>query len=144
MMHRPSSSCLRLRVHARIYAENYVSSSYTLRTHTIPRYPGLLCENLSPPPPSPFAGRSVARNGCKTYAAWSILYLIRSRVHILARTTHTYTHLRLGMPRSKRAFVAIYFARGNGNGIASAARPRTRIVFRQYKWAGRQIYMAVM
>lgn len=81
---------LRLRVHTRIYAQNYVSSGIHY-VHVQYRHPELLCKNLSLPPP-PFAGRSVARNGCKTYAAWSILYLIRSRTYTYIKAHTTYTH----------------------------------------------------
>jgi len=45
-------------------------------------------------------------------------------------------------PARASARAAIHSARGNGNGIVSAAR--ALIVFRRCKWAGRQIYTAAM
>lgn len=106
---------------------------YTLRIRTIPLSGAFVREPKSAPP----------------IPLWEEATLVmdvkRMRLgpfFILYGPIHVYTYRRPEMPRSKRAFVAIYFARGNGNGIASAARPGTRIVFRRCKWTGRQIYMA--
>lgn len=65
---------------------------YTLRIQTIPSIRSFCARTELPRPLPPLlssrfasAGRSVARNGCKTYAAWSILYLIHAHTHIYAR-----------------------------------------------------------
>jgi len=110
MMHRPSASLARARCTRTWRGIAYCALRVCVRTRAraIPAF-GALCGS---------AGRSIVRNGCKTYAAWSILYLTRF----------------------SRARAAIHRARGNGNGIASAAR--APIVFRRCKWAGRQIYTA--
>lgn len=132
-------TCIHIRLHTRARKIARIVR-YTLRIQTIPPIRSLLCKNSGPAPLPPLLSSRFASAGRSV-----VMDVKRMRLgpfFILYMPIHIYTRDR-GMPRSKRAFVAIYFARENGNGIASTARPRARIVFRRCKWASRQIYMVL-